>query len=110
MSVNTTELNRIIQDSKAKARLLLKWYWPSSLASGRSSPAPKWHTPTELYDYLRGQNYDRVIAEELAAKYAENLQRAFAKGWSMAERKYKRENADLSGVGEAPATKPKEIK
>ena len=59
------------------------------LAAWSGSPAPTWHTPTELYDYLRHQNYSQVIAEELAAKYAENLQRSFAKGYSFGLRKAK---------------------
>jgi len=65
-----------------------------SFVPAPGSPAPIWYTSDELYHYLRIQNYAQNIAEELSVKYAENLQKAFAKGWSMGERKAKQENSD----------------
>ena len=41
---------------------------------------PCWYTEKEMYAWLINHQYSEQIAKELAAPYAENLQRAYKKG------------------------------
>lgn len=45
--------------------------------------APKWYSAEEMLHYLQRQKYSDEIADELSVKYAENLQRAFNKGFEL---------------------------
>jgi flagellar biosynthesis/type III secretory pathway protein FliH len=42
---------------------------------------PCWYTEKEIYTWLRNHQYSEQIAKELAEPYAENLQRAYEKGY-----------------------------
>jgi len=61
-----------------------------SCAPAACSPAPQWYTAEELRHWLRHwlrrHDYAPVIADELSAQYAENLQAAFAKGYEIGQR------------------------
>lgn len=48
--------------------------------------APEWYTESQMFNHLINLNYDKTVAEELAADYARNLQLAFSKGWEKASR------------------------
>jgi len=42
---------------------------------------PTWYTPDEMRHYLIRHNYSREIADELAKRWADDLQGAFKKGY-----------------------------
>jgi hypothetical protein len=42
---------------------------------------PTWYTPDEMRHYLIRHNYSREIADELAQRWADDLQGAFKKGY-----------------------------
>ena len=42
---------------------------------------PTWYTPDEMRHYLIRHNYSREIADELAQRWANDLQGAFKKGY-----------------------------
>ena len=57
--------------------------------------APLWYTPEEIRHYLQRSNYAPGIADELAADYATNLQKAFEKGFSMGQRQARNEKVQI---------------
>jgi hypothetical protein len=50
---------------------------------------PIWYTKDELYDWLISENYSKQIADELAERWAGDLQHAFDKGWEKAKRYFR---------------------
>lgn len=49
--------------------------------------APTWYTEDEMRRYLAHNNYSVEIADELAKQYANNLQKAFEKGYDIGKRR-----------------------
>lgn len=54
----------------------------SKLSEGsKTNGIPNWYTADEIYDWLIKDNYSKEIAETLSKVWANDLQKAFIKGW-----------------------------
>lgn len=54
-----------------------------------STEAPIWYTKDTIHTFLRKNNYSNDISNELSQLWADDLQRAFTKGWDKCN-EYKR--------------------
>jgi len=64
-----------------------------------STEAPIWYTKDTIHTFLRKNNYSNDISNELSQLWADDLQRAFTKGWDKCN-EYKKELVSVEELDE----------